>query len=82
MKSKDTPYQPACLLAHDLINKFAVIVGFCDLLSDKLGQDAKSVNQLNTIRNIAASTAKDLGARGCCETETARTGEAPKNLTV
>ncbi|MBZ5688320.1 MAG: hypothetical protein LAP86_25155 [Acidobacteriia bacterium] len=82
MKSNDTPHQPACLFAHDLINKLAVIVGFCDLLSDKLGQDAKSVKQLNMIRDIAASTAKDLGTRGCSLTQTARTGEAPKNLFV
>jgi len=80
IKSNCTPYQPACVFAHDLVNKLAVIVGICDLLSARLGQDVESIRRLALIRDIASSTAKDLATHPCSPTETARSGETQRDI--
>lgn len=54
-------YQPESLLAHDLINKLAVIVGQCDLLVDETQEDSQLLNRIILMRDTAKSVAKDLG---------------------
>src|SRR6202140_4839092 len=44
-ESSRSNYQPDCPLAHDLINKLAVIVGQCDLLVEKTPKDSPLFKQ-------------------------------------
>jgi len=43
-------YQPSCLLAHELVNKLSVVVGYCDLLRDHVPDDSPGQVQLRKIR--------------------------------
>jgi hypothetical protein len=45
---------------HDLVNKLAVIVGHCDLLSDNLKQGSKSAKRVIAIQEIGRDMAKEL----------------------
>src|ERR1035441_3054375 len=43
-------HQPACVLAHDVVNKLSAIVGFCDLLVENAEQrDTECVKRLMSI---------------------------------
>ena len=54
-------YELDCPLAHNLINKLAVIVRTCDPLVEKAPEDSRARPQMLLIRNIARSMAADLG---------------------
>jgi hypothetical protein len=60
MGSKKVCHQPACMAAHDLINKLAAIVGHCDLLNEMTEQGTKSAKTIAVIRDIAESSIKEL----------------------
>jgi hypothetical protein len=45
---------------HDLVNKLAVIVGHCDLLSDYLKQGSQSAKRVIAIQEIGRGMAKEL----------------------
>ena len=60
MKSKGDRHQPACMAAHDLVNKLAAIVGHCDLLIEVTEQGTESARRLALIRDIAESAVKEL----------------------
>jgi hypothetical protein len=64
MEYSNEQLQPLCCLAHDLINKMSVIVGFCDLLNEK-AQDDESAKRLALIHDIAESAAKELVRHQC-----------------
>jgi nitrogen-specific signal transduction histidine kinase len=32
-------YHPSCMLAHELVNKLSVVVGYCDLLKNHAPED-------------------------------------------
>lgn len=65
-KSESTTYIPGCMLAHDLINRLAVIVGYCDLLVDEdESTDAKQHKRLTAMRDIAVSTVEELRTHRC-----------------
>lgn len=64
-------------LAHDLINKLSVIVGYCDLLVEKTPDDPSVQRQAQLIRSTARSMAADL-ARFQCDLVRLRTGNAQK----
>lgn len=53
-------HQPPCMVAHDMINKFAAIIGQCDLQQEKAGLGAEYVGWINRIRNLAAKAVEDL----------------------
>ncbi len=58
--------QPACFLAHDLVNKLSAIVGFCQLLMEKAEQqDSERMNRLSVIHDLARSAAKHLTEYQC-----------------
>jgi hypothetical protein len=63
-ESEPAQYQPSCLLAHDLINKVSAIIGYCDLLTEKI-VDPEFSNSLLQIRKIAASVAATLNEHEC-----------------
>lgn len=57
------PYQPKCLLAHDLINKLSVIIGRCELLQEEIPKDSSVSTQLSLVREVATAMAVDLKQR-------------------
>jgi|GraSoiStandDraft_47_1057283.scaffolds.fasta_scaffold420467_1 hypothetical protein len=58
-------YQPSCLLAHELVNKLSVVVGYCDLLRDHVPDDSPGQVQLRKIREMAKTMAEELNAHQC-----------------
>jgi hypothetical protein len=58
-------YQPGCMLAHDVINRLSVIVGYCDLLADETPEGSDCRKRLLTIRNLAKVAAADLTEHQC-----------------
>jgi len=69
-QSDGTKYQPSCMLAHHIVNRLAVIVGYCDLLAEELSaeepdKDSKRGKRLRIMRDIANSTAEELSQHQC-----------------
>ena len=58
MGSKELRHQPACMVAHDLVNKLSAIVGHCDLLNEITLPGSGTERKVALIRNIAESAAK------------------------
>jgi hypothetical protein len=58
-------YQPSCNLAHGLVNKLSLIVGYCDLLKDDALEDSKCRKRLDAIRGIAKDMAHELLGHQC-----------------
>src|ERR1700684_201752 len=48
------------LVVHDLVNKLAVIVGHCDLLSDHLTDGSQCAKRVSAVQEIAREIAKEL----------------------
>jgi len=61
MRSKRERHQPVCMVAHNLVNKLAAIVGHSDLLIQRTERGTEYARRLTLIRNIAESAAKELG---------------------
>jgi Na+/citrate or Na+/malate symporter len=60
MESKAGRYQSVFIVAHDLANKLAVIVGHCDLLREITEEGTDYAKRLALIRDTAEAAAKDL----------------------
>ena len=61
MQFTTAKHQPACLVAHDVVNKLSAIIGFCDLLQESVVQQNPECNQrLGLIHDLAQSAAKEL----------------------
>ena len=60
-----TEYQPDCPLAHDLINKLAVIVGHCELLVEKTPENSPLFKQAVIVRDLAKGVGSELGQLQC-----------------
>ena len=59
-------YEPNCIMAHKLTNSLSVIVGYCDLIGLKLGEEnSKCLQQILKIRDIAKEMAKQLNEHQC-----------------
>ena len=58
-------YQPSCNLAHGLVNKLSVIVGYCDLAKDDVPEDSKCRKHMEAIRSIAKNMAEELLRHQC-----------------
>jgi len=65
-------HKPACLLAHDLVNKLAVIVGQCALLSKHMPEGSEGAKRLGLIHDAAKDMAKELNDHQCHLAEAAR----------
>lgn len=48
------------LFVHDLVNKLAVIVGHCDLVSDHLKEGSQCAKRVSAVQDIAREMAKEL----------------------
>jgi len=77
-KSFDVGYQLTSPLTHDLVNKLAVIVGHCDLLSEHLKAGSPSAKRVGSIQEIARGMAQELNQYQCQLAECARSAEVKK----
>jgi len=75
-------YEPTCLLAHNLINKLAIIVGRCDLLRAKTPEESECYERLLSIQDLAKSMAEEITNHQCHFEALARTEAAGHQLTV
>lgn len=64
-KSKQLPILPICPLAHNLLGKLTVIVGYCDLLLERESVDSESLHHLRLIRQAARSMGTELQDHQC-----------------
>jgi hypothetical protein len=60
MTSKSDYHRPACIAAHNLINKLSNIIGYCDLLIEKIEPGTDHARRLSVIREIADTAVKEL----------------------
>jgi len=73
-------HKPACLLAHDLVNKLAVIVGHCNLLSEHVEEGSEPAKRVRLIHEVAKDMAKELTEHQCQLAEEVRGAVARKQL--
>jgi hypothetical protein len=59
-ESKLSNCQPSYLLAHDLVNKLSVIVGYCDLMKEIAAADPIFERRLRIVSDLAKGMAKEL----------------------
>jgi hypothetical protein len=64
-KFSTDPYQTDCPLAHDLINKLAIIVGNCDLLVERIPETSPLWNRMLLVRDLAKAVGEQLGQLQC-----------------
>ena len=57
---------------HDLVNKLAVIVGHCDLLSEHLKGGSQCAKRVGAIQEIARDMGKELKEYQCQLSESGR----------
>ena len=60
MSSERAHHEPACMVAHHLISRLAVIVGRCELLDETTKQSAESAKHIAAIRDIAETAIEEL----------------------
>lgn len=58
-------YHPSCFLAHDLVNRLSVVVGYCNLLEDETLENLVRHQYLRSIRELAKTMADDLNRHQC-----------------
>ena len=64
-KSNEVGHELTPPLVHDLVNKLAVIVGHCELLSDHLKTGSQSAQRVISIQEIAHGMANELNKFQC-----------------
>jgi hypothetical protein len=52
-------HQPVCSIAHDLVNHFAAIIGYADLLLEKQSLSEEYEKYIKQIREIAQEAVKE-----------------------
>ena len=82
MHSTGKKHQPACLLAHDLVNKLTAIIGYCDLLIEKAEEETECAKRLRLIHNLAKSAAKELAEHQCQLSSVVRSPNAEKHFAI
>ena len=65
-------YEPACLLAHRLVDKLSIIIGHCDLVSEEVEPGSECAKRLELIHSVAAEMAKELSVHQCRVSEAVR----------
>jgi nitrogen-specific signal transduction histidine kinase len=63
---------PACMLAHDMANKLAVIIGNCELLDEQVEPGSECAMRLGLIRKTAEGMAKEVNRHQCKISEAIR----------
>ena len=58
-------FQPNCILAHGLINKLSIIVGYCDILHDEVEPGSHCEKKLQLIRETAEGMAELINHHQC-----------------
>jgi ubiquinone biosynthesis protein UbiJ len=71
-KSSEVVHELTRSFVRDLVNKLAVIVGHCDLLSEHLKEGSQSAKHVGAIHEIAQEMAKELKEYQCRLAESAR----------
>ena len=56
---------PVCMLAHEMINRLSVIVGNCDLMTEKAKADSECAKRLSAIRESARCMVTELNRHQC-----------------
>jgi hypothetical protein len=74
-------YEPACMLAHRLLDKLSIIIGHCELVSEAVPHGSECAKRLDRIHSVAAEMAADLSTHQCQITETVR-NLAAANMTT
>ncbi len=64
-KSNRNCHQPACLLAHRLVDVLSVIVGYCELGKEDAEAGTECANRFESIQSIATKAAKGLSTHQC-----------------
>jgi hypothetical protein len=54
-----------CKLVHNLINKLAVILGCCELLTDEAKEGSECAKRLATIRDTVEAMTRELKRTHC-----------------
>jgi hypothetical protein len=58
-------FQPSCFLAHDLVNKLSVIIGYCDLMKEIAATDPVCEKRLLIVSDLAKRMARELQDHQC-----------------
>jgi len=64
-KSNRGCHEPACLLAHRLVDTLSVIVGYCELGNEDAPPGTESAKCLEMIHKMATKMAKELSTHQC-----------------
>lgn len=64
-KASEVGHELTRSLVRDLVNKLAVVVGYCDLLSEHLMEGSRSATHLGAIHELAQKMAKELKEYQC-----------------
>ena len=59
-RMEKSPHEPECMLAHELIDKLANLIGHCDLLSEEMEAGLRFANRVGVIQNAARKLVRDL----------------------
>ena len=82
MKSNRGCHEPACLLAHRLVDVLSVIVGYCELGNADVQLATESAKRFEMIRALATKMAKELQVHQCHLSELVQnTGEGKRFIT-
>ncbi len=65
MKSNRGCHEPACLLAHRLVDVLSVIVGYCELGNADVPPGTESAKRFEMIHGLATKMAKELQTHQC-----------------
>jgi hypothetical protein len=59
-RMKKSRHEPECMLAHELIDNLANLIGHCDLLSDEMEAGPSFAKRVGIIQNAARRLVTDL----------------------
>jgi signal transduction histidine kinase len=68
-----------CVLAHDINNKLASIIGYCELMADKQLEDPECCRRLGQLREIALALSKQVNGHHCRVLSSVGTADGPFN---
>jgi len=80
MKSNNSCHEPACLLAHRLVDTLSVIVGYCEIGNDDAQPGTESAKRFGMIHDLATKMAKELSTHQCHLSELAQNAGAEKRF--
>ena len=82
MQSIGGKHEPACLLAHELVNRLSAIIGYCDLVIEKAEKGTECAKRLRLIQKLAQFAAEELADHQCRLASFIRSTNEEKHLTV